>query len=215
MDDELPTHLYRAVLSRTLVAIAIIVYVFSPGIKQGLLETHQSAEKPVISVVMPPSPADEIEPNPLPEDSPITNFSRKKEHSLHPIIVQVADSHEIDPALIKAIIMAESGYNPRAISKRGAMGLMQLMPATAEALGVEDSFNPVQNIKGGVKYFKQLVIQFEGDVKLALAAYNAGSKKVREYQGIPPFKSTRSYIDKVFKYYQFYKSQSAHGANKV
>jgi soluble lytic murein transglycosylase-like protein len=86
---------------------------------------------------------------------------------------------------------------------------MQLMPGTAQALGVEDSFNPKQNISGGVRYFKQLVKQFNGDVELALAAYNAGSKKVRHYQGVPPFKATRHYIKKVFKYYQIYKDQMA------
>jgi soluble lytic murein transglycosylase-like protein len=102
--------------------------------------------------------------------------------------------------------MAESGYNPRAISKKGAKGLMQLMPGTAQALGVENIFNPEENISGGVRYFKQLVNKF-GDVKLALAAYNAGSKKVRHYQGVPPFKATRHYIKKVFKYYQSYKNQ--------
>ncbi|MBW2192825.1 MAG: lytic transglycosylase domain-containing protein, partial [Deltaproteobacteria bacterium] len=122
---------------------------------------------------------------------------------------------ELYPALIKAIIMAESGYNPRAISKKGAKGLMQLMPRTAEALGVEDSFNPEQNIRGGVKYFKQLVNQFQGDVTLALAAYNAGSKNVRKYQGIPPYKSTQYYIEKVFKYYQIYKNQSTDKTNQV
>jgi soluble lytic murein transglycosylase-like protein len=111
--------------------------------------------------------------------------------------------------------MAESGYNSRAISKRGAKGLMQLMPATAHALGVEDAFNPKQNISGGVRYFKQLVIQFDGDVKLALAAYNAGSRNVRHYQGIPPFKATRYYIKKVFKYYEIYKDQMACTENDI
>jgi soluble lytic murein transglycosylase-like protein len=129
------------------------------------------------------------------------------EHLLHPIVLQAAGRYQVDPALIKAIIMAESGYNAGAISKRGAKGLMQLMPATAQALGVKDIFNPTQNISGGVRYFKQLVNQFNGDLKLALAAYNAGSKKVRHYQGIPPFKSTHHYIQKVFKYYQYYKDQ--------
>jgi soluble lytic murein transglycosylase-like protein len=133
--------------------------------------------------------------------------SKEAERLLHPIVIQAAGRYQVDPALVKAIIMAESGYNARAISKRGAKGLMQLMPATAQALGVEDIFNPKQNISGGVRYFKQLVNQFNGDVKLALAAYNAGSKKVRYYQGIPPFKATRYYIKKVFKYYQIYKDQ--------
>ena len=132
---------------------------------------------------------------------------KKAERLLHPIVIQTAGRYQVDPALVKAIIMAESGYNARAISKRGAKGLMQLMPATAQALGVEDVFNPKQNISGGVRYFKQLVNQFDGDVELALAAYNAGSRNVRHYQGIPPFKATQYYIKKVFKYYQIYKDQ--------
>jgi len=111
--------------------------------------------------------------------------------------------------------MAESGYNPNAISNKGAKGLMQLMPSTAQALGVEDVFNPQQNISGGVRYFKKLVNRFDGDIKLALAAYNAGSKKVRHYQGIPPYKSTHYYIEKVFKYYKLYKNQMSEKTKKV
>lgn len=124
-----------------------------------------------------------------------------------PIIMQAAHKYEVDPAIIKAIIKAESSYNPKAISNRGAQGLMQLMPNTARALGVTDSFCPEQNILGGVKYFKQLLDQFKGDMKLALAAYNAGSRKVRKYKGIPPFKTTRLYIKKVFEYHQEYQQQ--------
>jgi hypothetical protein len=137
----------------------------------------------------------------------LSGYMNKKEQLFHPIIIQVSSRHQVDPALVKAIIMAESGYNPKAISKRGAKGLMQLMPSTAEALGVEDIFNPKQNISGGVRYFKQLVNKFDGDIKLALAAYNAGSRNVRQYQGIPPFKSTQYYIKKVFRYYQLYKDK--------
>jgi len=136
-----------------------------------------------------------------------SKYLHKKDHLFHPIILKAAIRYEIDPALVKAIIMAESGYNPNAVSKRGAKGLMQLMPDTAEALGVEDIFNPRQNISGGVRYFKQLVNRFDGDIKLALAAYNAGSRKVRHYQGVPPFKATHHYIKKVFKFYQLYKDQ--------
>ena len=125
----------------------------------------------------------------------------------HPIVIQAAGRYQVDPALVKAIIMAESGYNPRAISKKGAIGLMQLMPETAQELNVEDIFNPKHNIDGGVRYFKQLMNQFSGDLKLALAAYNAGSKAVRQYKGVPPFKETQHYIKKVFEYYQLYKNQ--------
>ncbi len=139
--------------------------------------------------------------------SPSPKPVKTKHKRFNPIIMEVADLHEMDPALIKAIIMAESGHNPKAVSKRGAKGLMQLMPLTAKSLGVEDVFDPEHNIKAGVVYFKKLLDQFNGDVKLALAAYNAGSRKVRKYKGIPPFRATRIYIRKVFKYYELYKDQ--------
>ena len=129
------------------------------------------------------------------------------ERLYHSIIIEAANRHQVDPAIVKAIIMAESSYNPKAVSKKGAKGLMQLMPKTAAELGVKDIFNPVYNINGGVQYYKKMLNQFNGDVKLALAAYNAGSRKVKQYQGIPPFKATRYYIKKVFKYYQYYKKQ--------
>jgi len=140
---------------------------------------------------------------------------KNEEHLYHKLIIQTASRHQIDSALVKAIIMAESGYNPRAISKRGAKGLMQLMPETAEELNVENIFNPHQNIDGGVRYFKKLVDQFNGDIKLALAAYNAGSKNVRRYNGIPPFKITQHYIKKVLKYYQLYINQMTGEVDKV
>lgn len=140
---------------------------------------------------------------------------RKTEHLYHMIIIQTAKDYQIDPALIKAIIMAESGYNTRAISKKGAKGLMQLMPGTASSLGVEDIFNPRQNIAGGVQYFKYLVNRFNGSVELALAAYNAGSRNVLNYNGVPPFKATQYYIQKVLRYYQMYKNQMAGEVNNV
>jgi soluble lytic murein transglycosylase-like protein len=128
--------------------------------------------------------------------------------SFDPIIHKAADEFKIDAALIKAVIMAESRYNPKAISKRGARGLMQLMPATAKSLGVVDSFDPEDNIYGGSLYLKNLIDKFDGDLKLALAAYNAGSRQVKKYGGIPPFKQTRQYIRKVFKYHQMYRENA-------
>lgn len=124
-----------------------------------------------------------------------------------PIIAKAANQYNVDPAMVKAIILAESGYNPNAVSKKGAMGLMQLMPVTARELGVKNGFNPEQNIQAGVKYFKQLMNRYRGNVKLALAAYNAGSRNVREYKGVPPFKATRYYIKKVLEYHQHYSNQ--------
>ena len=139
------------------------------------------------------------------EAPPVT--SKKEDIRFGSIIQQAADRHQVEPALVRAIIMAESSYNPRAISKKGAKGLMQLMPKTAESLGVIDSFNPEDNIHGGVAYFRKLMNQFDGNVEFALAAYNAGSRNVRKYQGIPPFNATRYYVKKVLQYYQTYKDQ--------
>jgi soluble lytic murein transglycosylase-like protein len=131
------------------------------------------------------------------------------------IIKQAGQRHGVEAALIKAIIMAESSYNPRAVSNRGAAGLMQLMPTTALSMGIKDRFDPVHNIDGGVRYFKKMLVRFDGDTRLALAAYNAGARKVRRYNGIPPFKTTRTYIDKVFQYYERYKDLENDASNEV
>ena len=122
------------------------------------------------------------------------------------IIHEASKRHKVDSAIVRAIILAESRYNIYAISNKGARGLMQLMPVTAKALGVENSFNPVQNINAGVKYFKLLLNRFDGDVKLSLAAYNAGVGKVLRYKGVPPYKDTRKYVQKVLHYHKFYKA---------
>ena len=122
------------------------------------------------------------------------------------IIHEASKRHKVDSAIVRAIILAESRYNIYAISNKGARGLMQLMPVTAKALGVENSFNPVQNINAGVKYFKLLLNRFDGDVKLSLAAYNAGVGKVLRYKGVLPYKDTRKYIQKVLHYHKFYKA---------
>ena len=128
-----------------------------------------------------------------------------------PIILKAADRYQVDPAIIFAIIKAESNYNPDAVSRAGAVGLMQLMPKTAIELGVNNSFNPEQNIHGGVKYFSRLLNKFNGDHALALAAYNAGSQKVLKHKGIPPFDETIRYVNKVFKYRKLYKRQTIGG----
>lgn len=144
--------------------------------------------------------------SPAPKTTPPVR-GKRAERIYHPIVVKTASQYEIDPALIKAIIFAESGFDPLAISRRGAVGLMQLMPATAEAMGVKNRFDPAHNIAGGVKYFKMLVTRFQGDIRLALAAYNAGSKTVRRYNGVPPYEATQKYIVKVLEYYKKYQQQ--------
>lgn len=110
----------------------------------------------------------------------------------------------VDKSLVKAVIHAESGYNPNAVSRKGAAGLMQLMPGTAHDLKVADSFNPSDNIRGGVRYLRFLLDTFKGDVTLALAAYNAGLKNVAKHGGIPPYQETRNYVSKVLDYQRNY-----------
>jgi soluble lytic murein transglycosylase-like protein len=136
----------------------------------------------------------------------LTPKQKLAEKRYHHIVLEAAARYQVEPEIIKAIIMAESGFNPKAVSKVGARGLMQLMPRTAKFLGVKDSFKPDYNIDAGVRYFKQLLDQFDGKVKLALAAYNAGLNNVRKYGGIPPFKATQIYVDKVLKYYEAYQT---------
>ena len=127
----------------------------------------------------------------------------------HQHIIKASQAYQVEVALIKAVIMAESGYNPNAVSRRGAQGLMQLMPSTAKWLGVNNAFDPALNIDAGVRYLRRLLDRFDGDVQLALAAYNAGSRYVRKYGGVPPFKATHIYIKKVMKYRKSYREEMA------
>lgn len=141
------------------------------------------------------------------QDLQASNQDADIESAFDRIIIKVARNHDMDPALIKAIIKVESRYDHKAVSPRGARGLMQLMPNTAKAMGIRDLFDPEKNIQAGTKYIKHLLAKFDGEVKLALAAYNAGSTKVRKYNGVPPFKTTRRYIKKVMKYYHQYRTE--------
>jgi soluble lytic murein transglycosylase-like protein len=122
------------------------------------------------------------------------------------IINTYADKYRVNASLVKAVIQAESGYNANAVSSKGASGLMQLMPGTARSLKVADSFNPKDNVEGGVRYLRFLLDTFRGDVSLALAAYNAGLSKVAKYGGIPPYSETRTYVNRVLSYMQTYQS---------
>ena len=116
-------------------------------------------------------------------------------------IVMAAARHNVDPNLVRAIVRVESNFNPRAVSRKGAMGLMQLMPATAHSLNVNNAFDPNQNVDAGVRHLKSLLDNYNGNVPLTLAAYNAGSGAVKRNNGIPPFRETQDYIRKITNLY--------------
>jgi soluble lytic murein transglycosylase-like protein len=116
------------------------------------------------------------------------------------MIEQAAQKYNVNTNLINAVIHAESGYNPNAVSSCGAVGLMQLMPGTAKSLGVDDSYNPVENIDGGVKFLSQLLNRYNGDVEKTVAAYNAGPGAVDKYGGVPPYRETQVYVQRVLGY---------------
>lgn len=131
------------------------------------------------------------------------NFANKAR--FEKIISEVASIYGVDQALLHAVITVESGYSPNAVSRKGASGLMQLMPATARRYGVADSFDPVQNLHGGTQYLRDLLKLFNSDVGLALAAYNAGERAVLKHgRRIPPFRETTRYVPRVLAFYKKY-----------
>ncbi|MCO6430314.1 MAG: lytic transglycosylase domain-containing protein [Deltaproteobacteria bacterium] len=124
------------------------------------------------------------------------------------IISKAAADYSLDPALIKAVIHVESAFNARAVSPKGARGLMQLMPDTARMLGVKNSFVPSENIDGGARHLSRLIVKYSGNLKYALAAYNAGEEAVHRFNGIPPYSETRNYVRRVLDLHQRYRAVS-------
>ncbi len=125
------------------------------------------------------------------------------------IIEEAAKKNKLDPMLIKAVIYVESSFNPRAVSRKGAVGLMQLMPATAKRFNVYNSYDPKSNIKGGSKYLRTLLNRYKGNLDLALASYNAGEGVVDKYKSIPPYPETINYVRRVKKVMEVYRSNEA------
>ena len=138
-----------------------------------------------------------------PQDRDVSRFTRFDEH-----IRQAAALYQIPEQLVRAVIKVESDYDPRAVSYAGARGLMQLMPETAERLGVKDINDPRENILGGVRYLRVLANMFNGDLDFTIAGYNAGENAVIQHGGIPPYAQTRDYVVKVTKYYRRYRTIS-------
>jgi len=153
--------------------------------------------KPVAQVRIPEAVVAPVMPDAAPpasQTAPITGLDEA--------VAQIAKRHDLPPQLIHSVIKVESNYNPHAISNKGALGLMQLIPSTARRFGVSDAFNPVQNIEGGAKYLRYLLDLYGGDYPLALAAYNAGEGAVTKYGGVPPYAETQNYVISVGRQFQ-------------
>ena len=136
-----------------------------------------------------------------------TIYSKRRSSVLYEAYIREAsEKHQIDPALVKAVIKQESNFNKGDVSRKGAQGLMQLMPETARQLGVADAFDPWQNIEAGTRFLKMMLEYFDGDLKKALAAYNAGTGAVEKYGTIPPYKETQNYVKNVLNYYKYYQN---------
>jgi soluble lytic murein transglycosylase len=126
--------------------------------------------------------------------------------SVHDLVEHYARKYSLDPALVKAVVKAESNFNPRSVSSAGARGLMQVMPATALEMEIYDLYDPSQNIAAGSLYLRRMFERFDGDLDLALAAYNAGPSSVEKYGGVPPYAETRVYLENVKKYFNQYRT---------
>ena len=141
----------------------------------------------------------------IPEPAAIRHAHLVDSNRFSPLVEQAAREHQVDQALLRAVIAVESGYDPNAVSRKGAVGLMQLMPETARRYGVRNIYDPAQNIQGGARYLRDLMGKFNNDLPLVLAAYNAGEDAIAQYGNrIPPYRETRSYVPRVLDFYRLY-----------
>jgi hypothetical protein len=138
---------------------------------------------------------------PAPPEPQEASSSAAKSQDLQAIVRAASTQHQIDADFIASVIHAESANNPRAVSPKGAQGLMQLMPGTASKLGVKNSFDPAENVDGGVRYLRELLLLYNGDMAKALAAYNASPQRVQQYKGVPPYRETHAYVARIIKDY--------------
>ncbi|MGH8672440.1 MAG: lytic transglycosylase domain-containing protein [Burkholderiales bacterium] len=138
------------------------------------------------------------------------SLQRARGERYNPVISAAASRYQVDSALLHAVILVESGYNPKAVSPKGATGLMQLMPATGKRYGVEDLYDATQNIEGGARYLRDLMQQFDNNLALTLAAYNAGERAVIDHGlRVPPYPETQRYVPKVLRYYRMLQSRDS------
>lgn len=143
-----------------------------------------------------------------PGSTSVTGSLPERAKKLQPLIQTLSDKYQMDADLVNAVVQQESGFNPNAVSKAGATGLMQLMPGTAQGLGVSNPTDPAQNLDGGIRHLKNLITHYHGNIPLALAAYNAGMGAVKKHHGIPPYQETQHYVKTILKGYLSQKNQN-------
>lgn len=164
-----------------------------------------SVSSSLVSVISPIQPPEVLSTSPESSDVSIPSSAQSRSVEIQRLVVQTAQRHGVDPALALAVAKAESNFNPNEVSHKGAMGVMQLMPGTAKALGVSNPLDPTQNIDGGIRYLKQLIDRFGGNIVLAIAAYNAGPNAISRYGGIPPYPETQAFVRRVLTYWEAFR----------
>lgn len=200
---------YQRLFLNVLLALALALPLAAVESHSTFTPPEEPVVKPVIKVVHNPAPPAQISTSPELVDLVGEKVSKrlettKRENRYDKIIKKVALDHKISPALVKAVIRAESNFNPNAISPMGAVGLMQVMPETARRVGVRNPMDPKSNIIAGTRYLKSLLEMFNYDEALALAAYNSGPNRVKRYGRIPPIGETRVFVRRVMAYYRSY-----------
>jgi len=183
------------------VAVAALLSFPNLSIAQALYSYIDEDDTEVFTNIPPSRPVRNLKITGSPAPQPAPAEAGQKSAKFDPIIEKYAADYQLDASLIRSIIAQESGFNPKAVSPKGARGLMQLMPATAARLGIKNTFDPEQNIHGGVKHFRFLMDNFNNDIELSLAAYNAGENLVQRLGRIPAIKETQEYVQSVTKRY--------------
>ena len=193
---------------REMVGDRVRLYLSQGSSSTNYLEVAADSVARVETIADAPAPVTDTPVAPNPVSEPVVTLSREE---MHTMLAHAGKDHNIDEDLLASVVRAESGGQVRAVSRAGARGLMQLMPGTADELGVADAFRPDQNIAGGTAYLDQLLERYHDNVALALAAYNAGPAAVDRYHGIPPYRETRAYVARVIREFNRRKQQARSG----
>jgi hypothetical protein len=198
--------LHSAIFSAAMLAVAVVFFIAEPAIIYADIYKHVDEEGVLHLTNVPSNPKAKYVM--IMKEKRILLSSSLDVKKYDHLISSAADKFNLDSALIKAVIKAESNFNHKAVSHVGAQGLMQLMPKTASALNVKDSFHPEKNIEGGARYLRYLLNLYQGNLTLALAAYNAGEGAVAKYNyNIPPYRETQNYVKRVLSFYQSYSKE--------